>query len=480
MYDAVVVGGGHNGLVAATMLARAGRSVVVLERRDELGGAAVSASPWPGVGAHVSRYSYLVSLFPGELMTMLGLPVRLIRRPDPPYTGAEWNRFREMIVRVAGRVAPTLLEPLRSREELRGVVGDDHAWAALVDEPLSGALERSFSSDEVRGVIFTDAVIGTFAPADDPQLRQNRCFLYHVIGDGTGLWKVPEGGMGALTGALAAAALSAGAELSTGSEVVKVESDDGGARVECADGSVRHTRHVLAGVAPCARARLLGEEPRGPSPEGSQLKVNMVVSRLPRLRDSSLTPEEAFARTFHVNEGYEQLQIAYAAAAAGRIPAVPPCEFYCHSLSDPSILSPELRAAGAHTLTAFGLHMPYRLFADDPAAAKAAALASTLASIDSVLAEPIEDCLLRAADGTPCIEAHTPPELEAELGMPRGHIFHRDLAWPFAERDEEIGRWGVETDRPNVWLCGAGARRGGGVSGIPGHNAARAVLEVLE
>ena len=70
----------------------------------------------------------------------------------------------------------------------------------------------------------------------------------------------------------------------------------------------------------------------------------------------------------------------------------------------------------------------------------------------------------------------TPPELEAELGMPGGHIFHRDLAWPFAESDEEVGRWGVETDHPNVWLCGAGARRGGGVSGIPGHNAARAVL----
>ena len=82
----------------------------------------------------------------------------------------------------------------------------------------------------------------------------------------------------------------------------------------------------------------------------------------------------------------------------------------------------------------------------------------------------------RAPDGTPCLEALTPPELEAELAMPGGHIFHRDLAWPFAESPDEVGKWGVETEHANVWLCGAGARRGGGVSGIPGHNAARAVL----
>ena len=141
---------------------------------------------------------------------------------------------------------------------------------------------------------------------------------------------------------------------------------------------------------------------------------------------------------------------------------------YCHSLTDPSILSPELRAAGTQTLTLFGLHMPARLFRDP--SAKERAVAATLRSLNSVLAEPIEDCLLG-------LEALTPPELEAGLAMPGGHIFHRDLSWPFAESDEEVGRWGVETAHANVWLCGAGARRGGGVSGIPGHNAARAVLE---
>jgi phytoene dehydrogenase-like protein len=155
---------------------------------------------------------------------------------------------------------------------------------------------------------------------------------------------------------------------------------------------------------------------------------------------------------------------------------VPPCEIYCHSLTDPTILSPELREAGAHTLTLFGLHMPARLFADQPRPRREQAVAATLASVDSILAEPLEECLLNDAAGNPCLEAVSPVDLEAELAMPGGHIFHRDLSWPFAESDQEVGRWGVETEHPNLWLCGAGARRGGGVSGIPGHNAARAIL----
>ena len=93
-----------------------------------------------------------------------------------------------------------------------------------------------------------------------------------------------------------------------------------------------------------------------------------------------------------------------------------------------------------------------------------------------MLAEPIEGCLLRGPDGEPCLEAKTPLDLEDELALPRGNIFHRDLAWPFAEDEAEAGAWGTETDIANVHLGGAGARRGGGVSGIPGRNAAMAIL----
>jgi phytoene dehydrogenase-like protein len=338
-------------------------------------------------------------------------------------------------------------------------------------------LEDTFQSNVVRGIVATDALIGTFAATDDPRLLQNRCFLYHLIGNGTGRWDVPVGGMGALTTALTDVARRAGAQLRLGAAVTAVDAGDNGVHVHTSDGETFPARHVLANVAPSVLATLLGDPPPAETPEGSQLKLNLLLHRLPRLRDPAVSRQEAFAGTFHVNESYEQLSDAYRQAAAGRIPELPPCEAYCHSLTDPSILGERLRGSGAQTLTVFGLHMPARLFRGDHDAAKRTAVAATLRSIDSVLAEPIEDCLLRGRDGAPCLEARTPVEIEDELGMPGGQIFHRDLASPFAESEAEVGRWGVETERPNVWICGAGARRGGGVSGIPGHNAARAVLE---
>jgi phytoene dehydrogenase-like protein len=506
-YDAVVAGAGHNGLVAATLLARAGRRVLVLERGAQAGGAAVSASPFAGVEARISRYSYLVSLFPADLLAALGVSVEMRQRRVSSYTplsdrgvlvcdddqrtresfartvgsAAEWEAMQRLSATTTGvaqRTFGSLIEPLRSREAFRELVADAAAWEALFERPLAEILERDFGDDLVRGIVATDALIGTFASLGDSQLRQNRCFLYHVIGNETGRWNVPVGGMGALTDALVQAARAARAELRLRTPVAGIEAADQAVRVTTSDGEVVSGRHLLSGFAPALLSRLIGdsEGDQEPAPEGSQLKVNLLLSRLPRLRDDAVTSEEAFAGTFHVNEGYAQLERAYTQAAAGSIPELPPCEAYCHSLTDPSILSASLRTSGAHTLTVFGLHMPARLFSADHDAAKADAVAATLRSLNSVLAEPIEDCLMSGDDGEPCLEARTPPELEAELGLPAGHIFHRDLTWPFAEQADEVGRWGVETARPNVWICGAGARRGGGVSGIPGHNAARAVL----
>jgi phytoene dehydrogenase-like protein len=461
--DVLIVGGGHNALVAAILLARAGLSVGVLERAGQCGGAAVSGRVFHGHDAHLSRYAYLVSLFPRWLREELGLSVELRERPGLARRSPALRDWHERMAALAERVAPTLTRPLLSREAFQAVVADPRTWEDVFERPLGVALERELADDWERGFVLTDATIGTFASAHDPRLRQNRCFLYHVIGDGRGDWRVPVGGMGALTDALVEGARAAGAELCAGVEVTEFETDGDAVEVRCADGAAHHARHLLLNAA---------REPVDPPPEGSQLKINMLLERLPRLRDPGLDPGRALAGTFHVNQGYEQLEAAYAEAAAGLVPTTPPCELYCHSLIDGSILGPELRAAGAHTLTLFGLHMPARLFGGDHDAAKRAAVEATLASLNTALAEPIEPLLLG-------LEALTPVELEAELGMPGGHIFHRDLQWPFAGSEGEVGQWGVETERPNVWRCGAAARRGGGVSGIPGHNAARAVLAAL-
>jgi phytoene dehydrogenase-like protein len=160
------------------------------------------------------------------------------------------------------------------------------------------------------------------------------------------------------------------------------------------------------------------------------------------------------------------------------VPDLVPCEIYCHSLSDRSILGADLAATDAQTLTVFAMHLPARLFRADNDAQREVALSATMRSLNSVLAEPIEDVISRDGNGDRCLEARTPVDLEVDLGLPGGNIFHRSLQWPWAESQAEVGTWGVETAYEKVLVCGAGARRGGGVSGIPGHNAAQRVLEM--
>lgn len=352
-YDAVIVGGGHNGLVAAAYLARAGRSVLVLERLPTTGGAAVSTRPFPGVDARLSRYSYLVSLLPQKIVADLGLRFEVRRRTVSSYTphgdggllvgegrtrasfaeltGGDseyvaWQQFYGATARVAERIFPTLTEPLPTRAELRERVDDEASWRMLFEEPIGAAIEKRFDHDLVRGVVLTDALIGTFADAHDPSLIQNRCFLYHVIGGGTGSWDVPVGGMGALTDALAGAARAAGAEILTGHEALRIDTDGTSGEVTYRageeEGSVT-ARHVLVNASPRALAELLGEEPPVPA-EGAQFKVNMVLTRLPRLKDTSVDPREAFAGTLHIAEGYGELAAAHREAAAGQLPSAPP------------------------------------------------------------------------------------------------------------------------------------------------------------
>jgi phytoene dehydrogenase-like protein len=515
MIDCIVIGAGHNGLVTAAYLARAGHSVLVLEASDRIGGAAISAEAFPGMGARLSKYSYLVSLLPSSIAEDLAISVPLARRrvasytPDPidpsrgllvpsgdadalaarieAFTGSAkeaqaWRDFYSRTEAVARVLFPSLTEPLASRADMRQQL-DESDWHDFVERPLGEVLEKTFDDDVIRGVVLTDGLIGTFADAHDASLHQNICFLYHVIGQGTGQWDVPVGGMGAITAQLADRVREAGGEIRTGAEVVAIDDDGTCVRVTVREGdqeTIHTARTLAANCAPAVLDRLRGRESESIDvPDaGAQVKVNMLLARLPRLRDESVDPKDAFAGTFHINEGYGQLARAYRSADEGTLPSPLPAEIYCHSLSDPSILSEELREAGVQTLTLFGLHTPHELFVDGRYD-RDQVLAAVQATLDSVLAEPIADCLMRDANGEPCIEINTTSDLERDLRIPTGNIFHTPLSWPWAESDEEVGTWGVETDSPRIAICGSGAVRGGGVSGIPGHNAAKYLTSVL-
>ena len=483
-YDAVVIGAGHNGLAAAAYLGRAGLRVLVLERLGHTGGAAVSEAPWAGRPERVSRYSYLVSLLPERIARDLGIDVELRTRRvsacaprdgdclivDDPATsersarslGADhraWLDFYAMTGRAAQRLFPTLTEPLPSRDEARALMGE--AWGPLVERPLGATLSERFGDGLVRGVVSTDGLIGTFAATGEESLRQNRCFLYHVIGRGDGRWRVPVGGMGAVAGALERSARAAGAEIRPNATVTGVEHGPQTSEVVW-DGGRAQARWILSSIAPDAPA------------EGSQTKVNMLLERLPRLR-CGVAPEDAFAGTFRLYEHEDELAAAYDEARAGRIPERPPAELYCHTLTDRSILGPDAPPE-RNSLTLFGLHTPAALFRGDEPRVRDTLVERYLDGLDRHLAESIRDCLAHDSNGEPCIEARTPLDLERELGMAGGNIFHGDLSWPWAEADDG-DRWGVATGHPRVLRCGAGARRGGGVSCIGGHNAAMAVLE---
>ena len=508
VYDVIVAGGGHNGLVAASYLAREGKSVLLLEARDELGGATTSVKPFPEYDARLSRYSYLVSLLPDQIVADLGINFKTLERSVSSYTpyhrdgrddgllvsspwdeatgsgfrrltgsdreGRAWREFYGEIAVLAQRLAPFLLKPLRRAAELKAEIGLPEVWRNLMERPIGETIRERFMDDLVRGVVLTDALIGTFVSADD--MQANRCFLYHLIGNGNGQWRVPQGGMGVLVKELNRVAKSRGVEIQLQSKVTALESGPAGVRVKTESGHAWRARDLLFAAAPQHLARLQGRSASA-SLEGSQLKINMLVSRLPRLK-SGVDPRLAFAGTFHANESFTQLEAAYSSACAGELPRKLPLELYCHTLTDPTILSADLISKGFQTLTLFGLHTPAHLFDADPEMAKALAKERAIDSLNQYLLDPLESVLAPCGDCSLAIEVKSPLDLEADISLPRGNIFHRDLDFPFMDDDGggDVPLWGAETEDPHIYLAGAGARRGGGVSGIAGHNAAMALL----
>ncbi|MGH3472895.1 MAG: phytoene desaturase family protein, partial [Nocardioidaceae bacterium] len=331
-YDVTIVGGGHNALVAGTYLAKAGVRTLLLERLPHTGGAAVSTQAFPGVDAQLSRYSYLVALLPKTIIDDLGLDLELRSRSTASYTptwrdgrstgllverresdvtarsfreltGADgeydaWRAFYAEIAAAARRLAPTLTGPLPTATEVAELIGKP-TWSWLAEAPIGVELDRRFADETVRGVVATDALIGTYASLYEASLVQNRCFLYHLVGNGTGEWRVPVGGMGAVTDSLLRAALAAGVHVRTEASVRSIDADDTEATAtydQEGDTRVVSSRIVLSGAAPAVLDDLLGRSSATPRPEGCQVKINLVLSRLPRWK-SRIDPRVAFAGT---------------------------------------------------------------------------------------------------------------------------------------------------------------------------------------
>jgi phytoene dehydrogenase-like protein len=520
-YDVIILGAGHNGLVAASYLARAGLSVLLLERNDYIGGATTSQKLFADYDARLSRYSYLVSLFPEKIIRDLGLKLELRRRATASFTpyvknghqdglllsNASEETSRQSMFNLTGNyteyeqlkkfynlsrvfaeaVWDTMLEPLVLKEEFQRRFDADavsrEAWRSLAEEPLGAAIERYLQNDLVRGLVLTDAKIGVFTYPDDPSLLQNRCFLYHLIGNKTGEWKVPVGGMGAVAGELEQTAGQNGAELRTNVRLLSLEVTGKKRSVEFELDGKKQTleaQFLLVNFGRNVLAKFTGK-PYQPdrTDEGSVFKINMLLRRLPKLKTPRPPAAEAFCGTFHSDEGYEQMNVSYEEAARGQLPDKTPCEVYCHTLTDDSIVSPELRGKGFHTMTLFGLDTPWSLFAHDNDRVRKLAERKFLDSMNQWLEEPLEDCLAVARNGDLCIESKSPVDIEDALGMYHGNIFQDAPTFPFAETKEQAGTWGVETEHENVFLCGSSALRGGAVSGIPGHNAAMKVLRML-
>ncbi len=519
-YDVVILGAGHNGLVAATYLGRAGLSVLLLEKNDYIGGATTSQKVFPDYNARLSRYSYLVSLFPEKIIRDLGLNLELRRRATGSFTpyvkdgrhsglllsNVDEEVSRQSIVDLTGSETEheqmkkfynlsrvfaehswdSMLEPLVAREDFKRRFDVDdvsrEAWRSLAEEPLGRAIERYLQNDLLRGLVLTDGKIGVFTHSHDPSLLQNRCFLYHLIGSKTGEWKVPVGGMGTVARELEHAARKAGAEFLTNVDLraldlkkstrsVEFELEGKRQTVEARFLMINFGRNVLA------KFTKSPYQP-GATDEGSVFKINMLLRRLPKLKAKKYPAADAFCGTFHSDEGYEQMNMSYEQASRGRLPDKTPCEVYCHTLTDDSILAPELRSQGFHTMTLFGLDTPWSLFAKDNETMRKQAEKKFLESMNQWLEEPLEDCLAVARNGNLCIESKSPVDIEESLGMYHGNIFHDAPTFPFAPTKEQAGTWGVETEFENVFLCGSSAIRGGAVSGIPGRNAAMKVLEI--
>jgi phytoene dehydrogenase-like protein len=479
--DVAIVGAGHNGLVAAAYLARAGLSVAAFERRDIAGGACVTEELWPGVRA--SPGAYTLSLLRSEIVAELelarhGLEVEVhepyLFAPFPDgravVTWSDAERTHEQLARdwsaadadaytdwssrradAAARARPLMLEP-PDRERWLEAVG-----AEILDGSIAGEL-RGIPSEQVRVPFALQGLIGTLAGPDDP----GTAFVsfYHDLGDAAGppgAWGYARGGMGAVTAALRSAAEAAGAQVRLKSPVERVLSEDGRATgVVLEDGSELHARAVVSNADPLRTAKLAGT----PAPEGWQqagptVKVMLLLNGLPDF--PSWPGIEPWRGSIDIGYTMEDLARAAGDARAGRPAERPWIEAACQTAADDSLAPP-----GLHVLSLFCQCFPPDV---DPEAAADAAIAH--------FAEACPDLPGRVLDRL----ALGPRQLEQRFGITGGHIFHGEMLGDqlFERRIDRRGFGGID----GLYLAGSGAHPGGAVTGAPGWLAAAAVIEDL-
>lgn len=521
-YDAIVIGGGHNGLTAAAYLARAGLSTLVLERRGIVGGACVTEEIAPGCRA--STTSYIASMLRPEVIRDLRLAHHGLRMVpcDPallvPFadgTVVPWWSDRERTVgeisrlsaadartfarvddelkKLARYLQPFFLEPppdvhtrglaglleaLRVSRRFRGISGDEIGrMVAFLTGSLGDFLDRNYESEKVKTLFLANNVYGKHGGPYSPGTALG--LLFHLLSGGEhelqGFYGHVLGGMGAITQAMAAAAREFGAEIRTSAPVARIAVRGGSAcGVELESGERLEARAVVSNADPkrtflalVDAADLPGDFRRaieGIKMDGPCAKVNLVLSEEPRVHGMPAGFTASQRSLFTLVPSLEFAERSYAAARRGEIPEELWVDCVVASNVDASLAPP-----GRHVMTCFVQYVPYRLREGNWDEQREALGDRVLRTIGRY-APNVESSVIAR-------QVLTPLDLERIYGLTEGNIFHGDLSLEQLFFLRPVAGWArYRTPVDGLYLCGAGAHPGGGVTGAPGHNAARQLL----
>ncbi|XP_057864202.2 uncharacterized protein LOC131072144 isoform X3 [Cryptomeria japonica] len=479
-WDALVIGGGHNGLTAAAYLAKSGLQVAVLERRHLLGGAAVTEELIPGF--KFSRGSYLQSLLRPCVIRELDLErhgLKLLARNPSSFTPALDGNYL-----LLGPDA-VLNHTEISKFSKRDAEAYSREFINLLLAPASKVLNEWFESEILKATLATDAVIGAMGSVHTP--GSGYVLLHHVMGETNGvrgIWSYVEGGMGAVSNAIAKAASEAGASLVTNVEVRQLMVDEQTKVVSgvlLSDGTQINAPVVLSNATPWVTfmkltpANVLSEgflnAVKGLDYSSGTTKINLAVDRLPQFRSCKPCSTEGGPEhrgTIHLGaDSMEEIDMAYRDALNGHPSRRPLIE-----MTIPSVLDKTISPPGKHVINLFIQYTPYKLQSgdwQDP---------TTRDAFSKQCFNLIDEYAPGFSSSIIGYDMLTPPDLEKTFGLTGGNIFHGAMGLDslFLLRPVK-GCSGYKTPLKGLYLCGAGSHPGGGVMGAPGRNAAKVVLQ---